>query len=301
MTYRVARCVVCNSQDLEFRPAVTAPFVAARVFQQHSVICRIAQCHSCGLIFFEDRFDIQEAATLYADYRGEAYYRTRHHWEPWYTRSFNSELGAAREMTMRRQVYVRTLGEFSPGDTIDAVLDYGGDRGQLMAGGPGRLHYVYDISGVEPEQGVISIADAALGERTFDLVLLCEVLEHVSEPAHLLRKVQDHVRPGGLLYVTVPNREFPLTDIPTGAWYPAYLRLILKSRWATLAGEFWSTATRVKFKRIAPLAFAKMHEHVNFFDPRSLTQLLRRSGLTILTCKPVQGGHGLVSLCRRPV
>jgi SAM-dependent methyltransferase len=167
-----------------------------------------------------------------------------------------------------------------------------------MVEGPGRLHYVYDISGVEPEPSIIRIPDAAaLGEQTFDLVLLCEVLEHVSEPARLLDQVKAHVRPGGLLYVTVPNREFPLTDIPTGAWYPAYLRLILKSRWATLAVEFWSTASRVKFKRIPPLAFVKMHEHVNFFHPPSLTELLRRVGLTILTCKPSQ--DGLIALSRR--
>src|SRR6516225_8690316 len=125
MTFRVTRCVGCDSRDLEFRAAVTAPFVAARVFQKRPTICRIAQCHSCGLSFFEDRFDPQEVATLYTDYRGEAYYKARHHWEPWYTRSFNSELGGGREMTMRRQTYFRILREFAPSDAIETVLDYG--------------------------------------------------------------------------------------------------------------------------------------------------------------------------------
>jgi SAM-dependent methyltransferase len=300
MTYRVTHCVACNSEDLEFRAAVTAPFVAARVFQQRPAICRIAQCRSCGLIFFEDRFDPQEAATLYAEYRGEGYYQARHHWEPWYTRSFNSELGGAREMSLRRDTYLRTLQEFAPNDAIDTVLDYGGDRGQLITGGPGRRHYVYDISGVEPNPGIIPIADVEeASERAFDLVLLCEVLEHVSEPARFLDKVKGHVRPEGLLYVTVPNREFPLADIPTGAWYPAYLQLLLKNRWVTLAAEFWSTAFRVKFKRIPPLAFVKMHEHVNFFHLRSLTELLRSVGLTILICEPSQDGRGLIALSRR--
>ena len=47
----------------------------------------------------------------------------------------------------------------------------------------------------------------ALGVATFDLVLVCEVLEHVSDPMQVLRDVLQHVRLGGLLYITVPNGE----------------------------------------------------------------------------------------------
>src|ERR1700733_6206287 len=205
MTYLVICCLGCAGSDLEFRAAITAPFVAARVFKCPPSVCRVAQCRSCGLIFFEDRFDDQEVGNLYADYRSEAYYQERHHWEPWYTRAFNSGLGGAEEMRIRREVYARTVRDHAADARINSVLDYGGDRGQLMVGGPGRGHFVFDISGVEPEPGVVSIDAASLAGRDFDLVLLCEVLEHVSDPMRVLREVTDHVRPGGLLYVTVPN------------------------------------------------------------------------------------------------
>jgi hypothetical protein len=102
-----------------------------------------------------------------------------------------------------------------------------------------------------------------------------------------------------MLYITVPNREFPLADIPTGGWYPAYLRLVLRNRWATLAVDFWSTAVRVKFGRVPPLGFVKMHEHINFFDPACLRTMMRRSGLDVLACEPYGDGRGLVALCRR--
>ena len=167
-----------------------------------------------------------------------------------------------------------------------------------MVGGPGRGHFVFDISGVEPEPGVVSIDAASLAARDFDLVLLCEVLEHVSDPMRVLREVTDHVRPGGLLYVTVPNREFPLTDIPTGVWYRTYLRQLLKSRWVTVVADFWSTGFRVKFGHIPPLAFVKMHEHVNFFDQSSLAGVLGRAGLNILTCQPSEDRRGLIALCQ---
>ncbi|HTQ71838.1 MAG TPA: class I SAM-dependent methyltransferase [Acidocella sp.] len=300
MTYRATRCTACDVPDLDYRAAITAPFVAARVFQRPPSVCRIAQCSNCGLVFFEDRFEDQETARLYADYRSEAYYRERHHWEPWYTRAFNSGLGGAEEMLIRREIYARTVNAHAQGAAIESVLDYGGDRGQLMLGGPGQNHFVFDISGVEPESGVIGLNAASFADRKFDLVLLCEVLEHVAEPLHVLQDVLGHVRPGGLLYITVPNREFPFADIPAGAWYRAYLRQLLKSRWATMAVDFWSTGFKVKFRRVPPLGFAKLHEHINFFDDASLTVMLRRAGLDVLMCAPSRDGSGLGALCRKP-
>lgn len=300
MTYPASCCIGCGAAGLAYRDAIVSPFVAARVFQRRAGTCRIALCAACHLIFFEDRFDETEAARLYADYRGEAYYRERHHWEPWYTRRFNAALGGPEEMTRRRAIYAGTIRDHAPTAMIETVLDYGGDRGQLMQDGPGQRYFVFDISGVVPDTGVTGLDAKALRGQTFDLVLLCEVLEHVSEPAEILAEAAAHVRPGGLLYVTVPDREFPPEDIPVGTWYKMYLNVILKSRWATLAADFWSTGFRVKFGRLPPLGFAKCHEHVNFFDQESLLAILRRSGLTPLACRPCPETGGLIALCRRP-
>lgn len=302
MSYPASRCIGCGDASLEFRTAVVAPFVAARVFQRPATICRVVRCRGCGLSFFEDRFDEQEAASLYADYRSEAYYLARHHWEPWYSRAFNAGLGDDAKMAVRREVYRGVVARHALDAVVDTVLDYGGDRGQLMVGGPGRSHYVFDISNAEPEPGVIRISggqESLLG-RAFDLVLLCEVLEHLADPMQTIVGVAGHLRPGGLLYVTVPNREISAADIPAGRWYAAYLQLILRNRWTMIAVDFWSTGVRVKFGRVPPLGFVKMHEHVNFFDPSSLGVMLRQAGLEILTCEPYGDGHGLVALCRRP-
>jgi SAM-dependent methyltransferase len=229
MTYRAVRCLGCDAPDLTQRAAITAPFVAARVFQRPPSVCKLAQCARCGLIFFEDRYEPAEAARLYADYRSETYYQERHHWEPWYSRSFNAGLGGAAEMHCRREIYANTMRRYAQDAAVETVLDYGGDRGQLMLGGPGRHYSVFDISGVEPEPGVTGLSATSLSDQKFDLVLLCEVLEHVSEPMQVLRDVLNHLKPGGFLYITVPNREFPFTDIPAGAWYQSYLKLLLKA------------------------------------------------------------------------
>lgn len=299
MTYKAGQCLVCDNANLEFRAAVTAPFVAAHALRKAPEVCNIAHCRTCGLSFFEDRFEDTEAAELYADYRGEAYYRARHYWEPWYTRAFNSGLGGVEEMRNRRQIYAETLRVHGGDMEIDTVLDYGGDRGQLMLGGPGRQHFVYDISGVEPEAGVTGLDPASLMDRNFDLVLLCEVLEHAPDPKRTLKDAARHVKPGGLLYITVPYREFPFTGIPAGAWYRHYLGGILRNRWMFLLADFWSTGFRVKFGRVPPLGFVKLHEHINFFDEASLAVALSDAGLSILANQISPDARGLTVLCRR--
>jgi SAM-dependent methyltransferase len=299
VTYGATHCLVCEAPGLMFRAAITSPFVARRALERSAALCRIAQCAHCGFVFFEDRFEDAELARLYADYRGEAYYRARHACEPWYTRQFNAQLGGAEEMRRRRATYVSMVGAHCDAGAIDSVLDYGGDRGQIMPSGPGRRHFVFDISGVAPDPGIIGLDAASLCRQQFDLVLLCEVLEHVSAPAATLADAARHVRPGGLMYVTVPNREFPFSDIPAGAWYGFYLRQILKFRYLTLLADFWSTGWRVKFKRVPPLGFVKLHEHVSFFDRDSLAGLFRRAGLSILGCEVSPDKGGIAALCRK--
>ncbi len=185
-----------------------------------------------------------------------------------------------------------TLRAHAADARIDTVLDYGGDRRQRMLGGPGSQHFVFDVSGVEPESGVTALDAASLKGQAFDLVLLCEVLEHVSDPVTALADAARHVRPGGLLYVTVPNQEFPLTSIPDAAWYRAYLGAILKFRWLVMALDFWYTGFRIKFVQKPPLVFAKLHEYVTFFDHNSLALLLQSAGLAVLSCEASADGCG---------
>jgi len=264
-------------------------------------LCRIAQCNACGFMFFEERYEPAEASALYANYRSSEYLSARHHFEPWYSRKLNDGLGGDADLRPRRDKYRKLVSEFKGDGVVESVLDYGGDRGQLLVGGPGTSHYVFDISGVATEPGVISIRDAkALALHSFDLVSLCEVLEHVSAPQDTLAEVLGLVKPGGLLFITVPNREFPIADIPTGDWYLSYLRTVLKSRLATLLVDFWSTGWKVKFRRIPPLGFAKMHEHVNFFDLASLQTTLRKRGLEVLACQTFDENRCIAALCRTP-
>jgi 2-polyprenyl-3-methyl-5-hydroxy-6-metoxy-1,4-benzoquinol methylase len=64
---------------------------------------------------------------------------------------------------------------------------------------------------VDSERVVGSILDLPFADRSFDVVLSTEVIEHTPRPAQAVRELARMVRPGGLLVVTTPNR----------VWHPA--------------------------------------------------------------------------------
>jgi 2-polyprenyl-3-methyl-5-hydroxy-6-metoxy-1,4-benzoquinol methylase len=104
---------------------------------------------------------------------------------------------------------------------------------------------------------------AELGDRTFDVIVCADILEHLPDPVDVLRRLLAHLRPGGSVVISVPN-------VAHGS-----LRLaLLQGRWQyTPTGLLDST-------------------HIRFFTRRSLTETLRDAGLVGVdvrrtTCDPL--------------
>jgi ubiquinone/menaquinone biosynthesis C-methylase UbiE len=51
-------------------------------------------------------------------------------------------------------------------------------------------------------------------EASFDLLVSCEVIEHVGKPEQMVREISRVLRPGGYAVMTFPSREFPFTYDP---------------------------------------------------------------------------------------
>lgn len=79
---------------------------------------------------------------------------------------------------------------------------------------------------------------------SFDLILLWDVVEHLPDPARLLRQVLDLVRPGGMLSLITPD---------AGSFL------------ARFAGRWW-------------MEYAKPMEHIYFFSRKTLRRLTREVG-----------------------
>jgi SAM-dependent methyltransferase len=155
---------------------------------------------------------------------------------------------------------------------IGSVLDYGGDHGQFIP--PefrGARRVVYEVSGVEAQDGAVTLADwGAVSRERFDLVLCNHVLEHLADPDAVVGRLATVVRPGGWLYFEVPA-ESPFRAGSAEGWKQGAYRAVLRS---PVLGRLY-----LGLKGETPHV---MHEHVNLFDEGSIAALLGRRSLRLV-------------------
>ncbi len=308
MTYTARACPCCDSTKYDAYPAIVSSFLSSYVFGSRPSPTRLLECDACGFRFFEDRLTDAEADRLYAGYRGDRYFRERNRHEPWYTRKVNDALGGSEEVTHARREFVdRFIRRNADVSKLDAILDFGGDRGQMIPEGIGKERFVYEISGTHPVNGVTRIGSTSdLAERRFDLVLLCHVLEHCSEPKAVLDQVRPLMRASdSVLYVELPFERMALRWLGKSDAYRTYLSTLGRVPPLLVAVDLYSTLFRTKYETMPPLGFVKMHEHINFFDERSLRRLLERCGfetiaLERLVVRSTLGETPVLSALARP-
>jgi hypothetical protein len=221
----------------------------------------------------------EEIARLYAAYRGEDYYKARHACEPWYTRSANDGIGGdTHEIASRKQNLLSILRDHA--ESITTVLDFGGDRGQMIPDSLGRERFVYEISSAPTVDGVQRITE--LDGKQFDFVMLAHVLEHCSQPKDMLNTLKPLLHERSLLYLEVPFERPTMRMAGSGNFQRSYLNALIGVGPLLKLVDFYSTVARVKFNTIPPLGLQKCSEHLNFFTPTSLKALLERNGLELI-------------------
>jgi hypothetical protein len=257
------RCVGCDSARLQGRPAVLMPFLANRIFGWTPTlitsdwglrdaptglaypICRTLMCDACGMLFLDMRFDAEEMAALYEDYRGEAYTATRELFEPGYA-ARNALYLAGVGYAPRIEAFLEAHLPRAP-----RVLDWGGDTGvNTPFRGRAQRHDIYDISNRPLVQGArkVDLEQASSGD--YDLLVFSNVLEHVSYPRDTLADVVEIMGGETVLYLEVPFEDIVRLESDPLA------RLAGKRHW---------------------------HEHINFFTPDALDALLAGAGLQELS------------------
>ena len=161
-----------------------------------------------------------------------------------------------------------------------SVLDIGCGNGSQLSLPLARSGF--SVTGIDPDEASIAHA-ARLSENvpsarflsasvndiaeTFDVVILSEVLEHVMEPAGLLKAGERRVNPNGLVIVTTPNG---YGEFEMDSWLFGALRM------QTVVDKLASN----KFK-VMSATDNDDSGHIQFFTRGRLNKIFRECGLTV--------------------
>jgi SAM-dependent methyltransferase len=123
------------------------------------------------------------------------------------------------------------------------------------------------------EAKVARVEDLLAVESRYDLALLIHVLEHVEAPAGLLKNICQLLKPGGVLFIDLPNRNrFALRrslkngDYPEGDYPPHHI-------------TFWSIAALTRALQIAGYSVIQCHARPVGAEGQVETFLRNRLGL----------------------
>ncbi|MDR3038743.1 MAG: class I SAM-dependent methyltransferase [Candidatus Adiutrix sp.] len=228
---RVRRCPVCDA------PPGTGLFIKDGF--------RHVKCPNCGLIYVSLilREDIMEK-----------YWREETAW--------SAVLGSAPQMEMDRLKYQYGLDLVSWRVPGRRLLDIGSGPGGFirLAGEAGWETTALELSlensrrmAADGHKVIVKQLETAdLPSKSFDLICLWEVLEHLAEPGLTLAESKRLLIPGGLLLLMVPNVQSLVTRL-------------LHDKSNTFGG----------------------HSHLNHFAPRTIAAILKKAGLTLLEMETV--------------
>lgn len=290
-------CLCCGSFQLDLETQIVSGFLAAQAWDGPPQLTRLARCSDCGFRFFERGIDDIEAVRYYKNYWDENYIRTRWRLEPFYTRAQHTAHIEWSRSAIRIEALRTVLAASKAPHHLRSALDHDGNEGHMLTGVNADIKAVFDPSGCPPLPGITAYADPAELPRNWELILSCQVLEHVSSPAHYLRSLAYLLVDGGLLYVEVPSENWHPTSGPESLRRTC-LQWLLKYRYLLIAADAVCTISRIKFERLPPLGFVAMREHLNYLNHASLVLILERNGFTMESSGFIHAGQ-LFAIARK--
>jgi hypothetical protein len=209
--YALNQCPCCNSTDIKLKPAGLSRFVIWRTtgkLLDKDLHTNLLECNECLYRGSNLRFNPQEEASLYKDYRGKEYDRQRLICEPNY---YSNPSLFTPDLYDNRKLFIDTIIDKNLDlGTINSVLDYGGDDGRFIPDITGD-RYVYDLSGVELLPGIKRFNPGNF-TNAFDLLMCCQVLEHISDLDEIMQRLNGYIAKGSWVYVDVPSYKSPPSD-----------------------------------------------------------------------------------------
>lgn len=213
-------CRLCSSEDLDLHFEVRG--------------CVLDRCRACGFVQVRDRPTAEELHAIYS--------------AGYFAKSKYDDEFAQRRENQRRVALLGGAGVPRGGH----VLDVGCATGDFLGAAADR----YDVWGLDVSAFATQLArervpafahqiftgfieDQTLPDQFFDAIVMWDVVEHIWDPRAVLRRLVQHLRPGGTLILSTPDIGAPTARL-------------MRTRWA----------------------FMTPPEHLGFFNRASLRRLL---------------------------
>lgn len=228
----------------------------------------IWRCNKCGLIFPDPMPIPVNGLGQHYDMDADEYFQGH---------DKQAKIDAAVDLVRKAEELFGRKGK---------LLDVGVGRGEILIAAKGEG---WEVEGVEPSETFADYAEKRTGakiwrqpieeadipEGEFDVVILAAVLEHLYNPNEIMAKIARVLRPGGLLYLDVPNER--------GLFFR------MGNLYQKLRGRDWCVNLSPTFPPF----------HIFGFSPVSLRKLLNKHSLepkvwTVYAGKsmvPSRGGH----------
>lgn len=211
----------------------------------------IEECPECGLVQLVPTPTPETLRALYEEEsyfggEGDSGYSQYESQETEYLATFREDVRRIAEFVPQGRILEVGCGY---GYFLKCALDAGYDAYGIDLS-PAAVERAAQLYPGRVFQGLLEEAPEIEGQ-TFDVIFASHLIEHITDPAAFLRTAARFLRPGGLVVMVTPN---------------------IKSLLARVSGRRW-----VSFK---------IPEHVSYYDPETITDLLSRTGFTVRAVDP---------------
>lgn len=198
-------CPICDNSQYKILGKSKTNSISSKFVSEDY---RVVQCNICKTYFVSPyiKFDDEQWSLLY----NSEYFTEQ---SKWLIKQRAKEL---KERFDRADSYLNNNKEIR-------FLDVGTGEGKTLIEGSSRRWEVYGIDIVDnridaaKKENINFIKGKFLEyefpENHFDFIYLDSVLEHVLEPLDYLKKIKQILKPGGILYLGVPNEDSLFNDI----------------------------------------------------------------------------------------
>lgn len=238
----VNNCILCESSDL-------------KVFDNRTFMYK---CKDCGLVFDNPR---PTQKLIWQHYSQKGKYD---HW-----------IDSDKAFQKYWNSYLKKLLKYSKKGEL---LDIGAGIGMFLS----KAKDYFNVTGTEVSDEGIAVAkerygldfvkgeleSLEFGDKKFDVITMSQILEHVPYPGKTLDHLKSILKPGGILFISVPNES------------PASFRLLLAGLFSLMGFKRFKDFTLKGFRKLEIGILDEIH--LSHFSEKNLTKVLKNKNFEIL-------------------